>query len=386
MKLSQLSLPVLLCLGLGACSKEPKSTPPANPPPTPADSGAKSEVPQAKPSAPAAAVVDPANLRAAHTAALAWLVKQQAADGSFGSEGMNAGNRIGLTGLSLMALESAEGSKPAADVSKAIDSAVAFLVSQQDKELGLIGKRVGHSFHYDHAIAAQALCVTLKRSPSDDLRASAQRAVNYISQARNPYGAWRYDYPPTGENDTSVTGWMVEALMSAKAAGLEIDAQSLAGARQWIDEVTDPATGRVGYDSIGSNSSRISGLNDQFTTDHHEAMTASGIVTRVNAGETPETNPAFARHANLLLANLPEWDVGAKMVDEYYWYFGSVAMHRLGGQDWTRWRAAIDKALLAGQEQSGEAKGSWKPVGPWAYSGGAVYSTALNTLSLSTML
>lgn len=385
----------LLCtVGLGACccnhgSMGPEKAPAApveTPvPSTPAQKTAGAQASSAHKDAPAAAV-SPVQIRTAHSDALAWLEKQQRPDGSWHGDGEYERNDVGLTGLALLALMSG-GETPASGArADSVQRGVKWLISQQDADEGVIGKREGHSWAYDHAIAAQALCVALRRTPNDELKHAAQRSVNFIALMRNPYGAWRYSYPPTGDNDTSVTGWMVEALSSAQAAGLTIDQGAFANARHWIDDVTDPATGRVGYDTIGSRSSRITGINDEFPTDRHEAMTASGMVTRMNSGQNAAATPMLAKHADLLRRSLPEWGEQDKLVDEYYWYFGSLAAKRMGGKMWEAWSRSANVALLSGQTQSGDAKGAWDALGPWGYAGGRVFSTALNALSLSTML
>ena len=47
-------------------------------------------------------------------------------------------------------------------------------------------------------------------------KGSAQKALDFIALARNPYFAWRYGVKP-GDNDTSVTGWMMMALPERQA-------------------------------------------------------------------------------------------------------------------------------------------------------------------------
>ncbi|HTF89977.1 MAG TPA: hypothetical protein VK843_16300 [Planctomycetota bacterium] len=332
----------------------------------------------------ATAPVDASHVRTAYGDALQWLESHQRDDGSWEGDEKGKINQVGLTGLALLALQSDGSTTKSGAHAKSVARGIDWLASQQDPELGLIGALVGHSYAYDHAIATQAMCVALSAAPDDKLRKSSQEAVNFITRMRNPYSAWRYTYPPTGDSDTSVTGWMIEALVAAQAAGLSIDPEAYVGAKQWIEDVTDPATARVGYDTIGSTSSRITGLNDQFPTDQHEAMTASGMVTRMNTGTLAD--PMLPRHALLLQKHPPEWDPESKLVDEYYWYFGSKAMHRLGGKSWDTWRESAQRALVTGQQRSGEAKGSWDPAGPWGFAGGRVYATSLNALSLSTML
>jgi hypothetical protein len=259
---------------------------------------------------------------------------------------------------------------------------VQWLRTQQDPDTGLIGQKIGHSYMYRHAIAALALCEAYYFSRSPILRGDAQRAVGFVTRARNPYGAWRYDAPPTGDNDTSVTGWMVLVCKSAEDAGLSIDSQAFTDALAWIDESTDPATGRVGYDSAGSASSRVPGVNDHFPTDRTECMTAVGLLCRFFLGQDPERVDAMKQHAALLLRALPQWDPGGLSNDMYYWYYGSYAMYQMGGKHWERWNKAMKKAVLDSQRASGSAKGSWDPIGPWGFAGGRVYSTALGALCL----
>jgi hypothetical protein len=101
-------------------------------------------------------------------------------------------------------------------------------------------------------------------------------------------------------------------------------------------------------------------------------------------GEEPRRSPIMKRHADLVLKSLPEWRPDARANDMYYWYYGSLAMHRSGGEHERVWRAALEAALLAGQAQGkGEHSGSWPPIGPWGWCGGRVYSTAVAVLSLT---
>ena len=51
------------------------------------------------------------------------------------------------------------------------------------------------------------LCDALYTIEAPKERARVQKAVDYIVAARNPSGGWRYDVPPAGQNDTSVTAW-----------------------------------------------------------------------------------------------------------------------------------------------------------------------------------
>jgi hypothetical protein len=264
-----------------------------------------------------------------------------------------------------------------------VTKGIKWMRKEQDPETGLLGQDIGESFLYDHSIASLAMAeayVLSNKTPI--LSGTVRKATNYITRARNPYGAWRYQVPPIGENDTSVTGWMVFALKSAEEGGTKISKETYAGALTWFDEVTDPGTGRMGYDTIGSLSSRVDGVNDDFPADKGEAMTAVGLLCRFFMGQDPKENPIMEKHANLLLKRLPEWDPEGKGTDMYYWYYGSYAMFQMGGTHWKKWKKAMEKAILNSQRKDGDYKGSWDPVGPWGYSGGRVYSTAILVLCL----
>jgi hypothetical protein len=190
--------------------------------------------------------------------------------------------------------------------------------------------------------------------------------------------------PPTGDNDTSVTVWMVKALKAAERVGLAVDREAFTGALNWIDEVTDPRTARCGYDAIGSMSSRVEGRNDDYPAELGEAMTAAALYCRFALGQEPRGKPIMKRHAELILKSLPEWQPDRKANDMYYWYYGSLAMHRSGGDYEKVWKAALEAALLAGQNNdSGPDTGSWPRIGPWGWCGGRVYSTAIAVLSLT---
>jgi len=56
----------------------------------------------------------------------------------------------------------------------------------------------------------------------------------------------------------------------------------------------------------------------------------------------------------------------------------------MGGASWEGWRAALDRVLIGSQRRDGDSKGSWDPVGPWGFSGGRVYATAMALLSLQS--
>ncbi len=330
---------------------------------------------------------------------LEWLKQHQSADGSWDCDGfmsncghLQAGQScagpgepahdVGITGLALLAFLGDGSTTREGPHQEQVARAVKWLRERQDAQSGCYADRSNHSFMYDHAIATLAMCEAYYFSRNPLIKLSAQRAIDFISAARNRFGAWRYDVPPNGQNDTSITGWCVFALASAQDGGLSIDAQSFVGARQWFDDVTDPLTGRTGYDRPGSPSSRVPGLNEDYPSDKSETMTAVALLCRIFMGGDAAKSPLVQKGAELLKARPPEWDESGLNNDIYYWYYGSYALFQLGGPRWEAWNKSAKKALLGSQRHDGDAKGSWDPKDAWGHAGGRVYMTAMATLCL----
>lgn len=327
---------------------------------------------------------------------LAWLASHQEEDGSWnpsafadhdptGDRSTGAGephHEVGVTGLALLAFLGDGHSMVRGDHKDVVIKGFKWLVAQQNRDTGLFGDEVGQAFLYSHAIATLAVCEAYYLDKSIILKGRAQKAVNYILRARNPYGVWRYDSPPNGDNDTSITAWMMQVVRSADDAGLKVDRESWVAARQWLDEMTDEGTGRVGYTERGSTSSRVPGMNDWFPTDQFEALTAAGLYTRFLAGEAIHAvTPVMQQHADLVVLTKASLENPKIPMDAYALYYSTRAMYQMGGSYWEEWSKALRSTIIETQCKDGAARGSWDPNGPWGYSGGRVYSTAMMVLN-----
>lgn len=329
--------------------------------------------------------------------ALDWLARHQHRSGYWSSAGFSMScvdNRcsgegdptcdIGVTGLALLAFLGSGNTPTSGEHQEIVARGIRWLITTQDPRTGLFGEINSHQgYHYDHAIATHAVIEAFGLGKDETLRQAAEKAVKRIERAHNPYQAWRYAFPANGENDMSVTGYMVHALCAARDFGIEIDEATLEQAMNWIDSMTDDATGRVGYITQGGFSAREPGMAERWPESKVEPMTAAALCCRFAIGGAAKGLAAIATGSQVLRKSLPTWDEAEGTIDLHYWYYGSQATWQLGGGDWDAWQRALHRALLATQRDEGDERGSWDPqYDPWGHKGGRVYSTAMAALSL----
>jgi hypothetical protein len=316
-------------------------------------------------------------------AALQWLARHQEADGSWDAAkyGPSSGNvriRVGDTGLALLAFLGAGYTDRSGKFADNVKRAQTWLMSQQKPNGGIYEREGSESLGYNHSIAGLALAEAYGMTQDPRLGEVAQKAVDYsINVHQAPYSGWRYT--PKQAADTSVTGWFVMQLKSAKIAGLRVDGAGFQGAHAFLDSVTK-SDGTVGY-----------------TRDRRycPAMTSVGMVSRQFMG-TPNTEPALTKGADYLLRSLPSWESAKSNNGDrdgdlgfYYWYYGTLAMFQQGGQVWNSWNEALKPTLINNQCKGGpldgsvnDKDGSWDPVSWTDRMGGRVFTTAVGALCL----
>jgi HEAT repeat protein len=325
----------------------------------------------------------PREVRRAVAAALKWLAKNQLADGTWSSTiEARHGREDYKRGVSALAVLTflAAGYTDRGDDNPYRDTVrrgLAYLASRQD-QAGALGLH-HHDYVAMHALCTQALCEAMLMTGDQAYKPVIWKALGFIEHARNPYMAWRYE-PRGGENDTRHAAVMATTLRIGGLCGYDVDPTSLEGPRQWIDKMTDPNFGQVGYNYPGGVPFRGKGIHENFPPEKSQAMTAAGIWTRIVLGEDPRESLMIRKGANLCIEVAPDWNPDDGSVDLYYWYWGTLAMHEIGGAPWRKWETALGPALLHHQS----SKGSWPADTAWGMLAGRVYTTSFATLTLLT--
>ena len=225
-----------------------------------------------------------------------------------------------------------------------------------------------------------------------DERRSVERAARLCFRAQRPRQGWKYEIG-ADESDTSITGWMVLALKTARHAGLNIPDEdfekALSGALVFLTEATD-ARGRTGYERAGEPDNRGRWSKSRWSESRFDkeisCSTSVSVLCRLFSGASRE-DPLLRKGIDLLLDHPPRWlELGgdaASTINYYYWYHATYSLFQYGGGAWRFWNRAMKKSLLDNQRLlPGCERGSWDPMGEWANQGGRVYSTAMAALTL----
>ena len=202
------------------------------------------------------------------------------------------------------------------------------------------------------------------------LKQAATAAVGFIVKAQAVGGGWRYR--PGESGDTSVVGWQVMALKSAKDAGFGLHLQAVAGAQTCLDSVQLDPVGNRSFGFIGTrykyqpSSPKIS-----------QATTAIGLACRICMGTSP-FHPAVETSVDRIVTE------GHGGGDMYYNFYANQVVFQHGGAEWKLWNQQLSKALIQSQNRRGHLEGSWHfgAADAGGTAGGRVYTTAMACLCL----
>ena len=361
---------------------------------------------------------------AAVAAGLRWLADHQDPDGKWNGSAftdltigrkndqvaMKLGRQnidISLTGLSILSFLAAnhtqlsEKSIYRETMIRALDWAVAHQLDDGSyEEVSDVAKGGLNYFNYEQGIMTLAFSEAYGMTKSDELKALAQRGLEKIVSSQSPGDGWRY--VPRQYADSSVVGWMVNAIKSGLMSGLDVDPRYrpsvLAFFRTVINkpkfnedpkDVTDDYDKTVGLEYKDEEALGHYMLNDPRLTTSGTAIVATNMIFLGYSRSYPFCIGAanhLKRKDNL---PVPQWHKAAMnakyAVPLYYYYYGTLFMHQMGGDDWNVWNAAVKTSLISAQAKLPDNNaGAYPAIGFDGDVGGQIYSTAMCTLTLET--
>lgn len=307
---------------------------------------------------------------------LRWLANHQSADGSWSLSGFRKaagcncngegsyGGKSPGTALAMLPFLGAGQSHLAGKYKGAVARGLRSMIDNQKEDGDLRAGSNGNEGMYTHGQATIVLCEAFAMTGDEELRIPAQRAVDFIVASQYRDGGWRYTPgPPSQRGDTSVVGWQLMALQSARAASLTVPDKTWSMADLYLDSVQSRGGSQYSYQARGGPT---------------EVMTAEALLCRLYLGWTKERPGLNQGVSWLATSHLPS----ERQANIYYWYYGTQLLHHYGGPDWEDWNVRMRDILTNSQETSGHAAGSWSPRGQHASPGGRIYMTSLSVCTL----
>ncbi len=301
--------------------------------------------------------------------ALEWLKNHQLEDGSWEGEG-RAKCKTAMTGLALLAFL-AHGETPTSErYGPTVERAIRFLVEQDWQ-----GNRFRYvdGTWYAHGIAAYALseAYALTRIPS--VKVVAEQAIKRIIEGQQPTGAFNYGIRPDHvRRDSSVMGWMNQAMKAAYIGGLEVPGlkEAMEKGVEGYKLNFDPEKKMFAYAPEGVGAA--GGVTGRLSTTCFAVL----CLQLAGHGADPETKAGFEsmRGMSADYANPP----GGSNFPLYTWYYATQAHFHTGGKDWTDWNNVFAPSFVRGQN----ADGSWTPQHGTERDFGPVYATSFVALTL----
>jgi hypothetical protein len=232
---------------------------------------------------------------------------------------------------------------------------------------------------YSHGLASIALCEAYAMTQDSWLQNPAQGSIKFIEYSQHSEGGWRY--VPKQRGDTSVVGWQIMALKSAKMSGLQVSDDVVTRASRFLDLVSIDTGSHFGY---LEKPSEVSG--------HHKTCTAIGLLCRMYLGWNQD-HPGIINGVDFLAKRGPylgsaENPKGANM---YYNYYATQVMMQFGGSKWEKWNNEQREYLVNSMDREGPDRGSWffpggdlgsGGVAGGSGAGGRLYCTAMAAMTL----
>lgn len=299
---------------------------------------------------------------------LAWLARVQKKDGTWVYDIPGGGGDLAAsTGMGLLPFLAAgqthKGASKDNKYKENVTAAIAALLKLQKPDGGFSGNT------YAHAIATVALCEAFGMTGDKALLLKpCQLAIDKIQKGQAGNGSWGYTYE-RAEGDTSIVGWQVQALHSAKMCKeIRVDPKVLEKAMKFLDtvaskppKVTDKG-GKVTFN--GASSMSAFGYSNPGP---RPGLTAVGLLCRYYLNGWGPNSPGLRDGVDYIMAaHPPDKD---QEYDLYYYYYATQVAHFREGETWAKdWNPKMRDMLIAkqvSQPNRPTVDGSWDKDDRW---------------------
>ena len=175
--------------------------------------------------------------------------------------------------------------------------------------------------------------------------AQQEQSDHVDQQAQGADGSWGYQQKQNG--DTSIVGWQIQALQSAKLCkDLTVDKAVLKRAMEFLDKVASGSLkATYGYTSPGSS----------------KTLTPVGLLCRYYIDGWGPQNPSFQAGVEFIMkAQMPKDEAEFNM---YYYYYATQVLHFNEGDQWHKeWNPRMRDLLIKLQKPQTDppaTAGSW---------------------------
>lgn len=279
---------------------------------------------------------------------LAYLKYSQAEDGSWGG-----GYKVTGAALGILAFVVPGHTPDEPEFGPNIDRAISYLLDRSRRHGGYLADETSQVL-YQHSYGVLALAEVWGQSRRKDVGPALKKAVDILLRSQGADGGWRYEPRPSG-SDISCTTAAVQALASAKEAGIHVSEQVIARAIRCTRSYQSERTGHFNYGSGGDGSSSL-------------YRAGAGPLSLYMLGDR---NSAVLRRGLAVLIKQPDtvFDSG----DHLAHYYCIQACYQAGDAYFNYWYPRVSKWLIKSQQADGG----------WTSGHGNAFGTSLAVLTLA---
>ncbi len=307
---------------------------------------------------------------------------------------------VGTTALGALAFMGAGYSPTEGKYKDVLARALEYLLARQQANGNFLSNDLVGGYH--RPVGTQAFAEAYVLGGREEFGWACQRGIDFLTTIQNKLGGWRYRVK-IETTDTSCMSWNLFAAKAAQKAGLEVKEIVFAGCYNIMDMYSEDVGMKgpreffididpeYGYE-VGRNTTyefETGYQNPKWDTKY--ATVPLGIMCRIFMGWR-RSHPFCIGSANKILADMMEpipkkenWDLyrSKREYPTYAWYYGTLAMHQMGGRYFRDWNERIRKVIPGTQQKTGCMRGSW-PIWNHDSINGRVVTTCLGVLTLET--